>query len=141
MSCMLMEDIPGLGLLVLVCCAALVDFFSDFSRVEVTGNTSPGAAPLILEGMVYLLVSRAVDILGEVASEAAVFEFVSELFKRSDSEVAVIRVEGIEALCLSWELLEAVVNFFVIFGNVVVSAPELEVDSALLVAMLAKEQL
>lgn len=98
---MLMEDIPDLGLVVLACCAALVDFFSDFPREEVTGNTSPGAAPLILEGMVYLSVSRAVDILGEVVSEAAVFEFVSELFKRSDSEVAVIRVEGKEALCLS----------------------------------------
>lgn len=89
------KHLPGLDLVFLVGCAGTMDFASDFSRLEFAGNARPsqaGAAPLILDGMVNLLVSRAADVAGGVESEAAVLEFASEHFKRSDWEVAVVGV-------------------------------------------------
>lgn len=71
-----------------------MDFASDFSRLEFAGNARPskaGAAPLILDGMLNVLVSKAADVVVGVESEAAVLEFAPVHFKRSDWEVAVVR--------------------------------------------------
>lgn len=94
-KCFQHKDLPGLDLVFLVGCAGPADFASDFSRLEFAGNARPsqaGAAPLILDGMVNLLMSRAAGVAGGVESEAAVLEFASEHFKRSGWEM--VRVGG-----------------------------------------------
>lgn len=66
---------------------------SDFSRLEFAGNarhSSAGAAPLIVYGIFNVLVSSGADSVGGVESEAAVLEFASEHFKRSDWEMVAV---------------------------------------------------
>lgn len=72
-------------------------------------------------------------------SEAVVFGFVSEHIKTS--EVVVLRVKGIETVCLASDMSGIEMIFFVSFGDIVVLAPLLEVDLAWLDAIVAKGKL
>lgn len=81
---------------------------------------------MILDGILNLLVSSVADVSGGVESEAAVLEFASEQFKRPKWEVAVVRA----AVDPPGGLSGAAEPVLVSSRNVVVSTPELDVDSA-----------